>query len=123
MFVSGDISIGTTPHGSTTWLKNLTNEPRNLAIYSTSTSSSRLFNYYNNHDFCGVLYSASTSAPIDFDTATTTTICGAILAHDDVTFASGTSPIFAYDTSLQNLPKGWFTGVSTPFIVVQITET
>jgi hypothetical protein len=123
MFVSGDVNIGTSPHGSTTWLKNLTNEPRNLAIYSTSTSSSRVFNYYNNHDFCGVLYSAAPNASLVFDTGTTTTIAGAVLANYHVTFANGTAPIFAYDTSLQNLPKGWFTGVTTPLIVVQITES
>jgi hypothetical protein len=122
LFVSGDVSFGITPHGSTVWLDNQSNQPRKLAIYSTSLSTSRLFNYYTSHDFCGVIYAAAAS-PVIFDTGASNSISGAILGNDDVVFVSGTSPAFHYDTFLQSLSKGWFKGVTTPFIVVQITET
>jgi hypothetical protein len=122
LFVSSDVSIGITPHGSTTWLDNLTNQPRNFALYSTSVSSFRAFNYYTSRDFCGVIYSAA-PAPITVDTATTNSFCGALLCNDDVVFVSGTAPNFHYDTYLQNLPKGWFKGVTTPFLIVRIDET
>lgn len=122
LFGTGDMSIGITPHGSSVWIDNQSGQPRNLVLYSTSVSTSRVFNYYTTHDFCGLIYSVA-AAPLVFDTGTTNTFSGAVLANDDVAFISGTTPTFHYDTYLQNLTRGWFKGVTTPFLVVQVQET
>lgn len=122
IFVSSDVAIGINPHASTAWLENLSNLPRNLVLYSTSTSSSRQFNYYSTQSFCGILYSAA-PAPIVFDTGTTNSIAGAVLASDSITVVSGSKPQFHYDTYLQSLDKTWFKGISAPFLVVQVSES
>ena len=69
------------------------------------------------------MYSAApASAKIGFQ-ATNPQIYGAILANYNIEFnGSGTAQVH-YDTALQYLPKDWFKGVTTPFIIVQLTES
>ena len=122
IFSSGDVSIGITPHGSSVWLNNLSNQPRNLVIYSTSTNTSRLFNYYTSHNFCGLMYSAA-NAQIVFDTGVTTDFTGAICSNYDVLVSGITTLDLHYDTYLRNIAKGWFKGITTPFMLVQVTES
>lgn len=122
IFVSSDVAIGINPHASTAWLDNLSSLPRNLVIYSTSTASTRQFNYYSTQSFCGVLYSAA-PAPIVFDTGTNNAITGAVFANENITVVSGSRPQFHYDTYLQSLDKTWFKGITTPYLVVQVSES
>ncbi|HEY4302154.1 MAG TPA: hypothetical protein VGM73_14865 [Candidatus Didemnitutus sp.] len=122
IFVSSDISIGINPHSSSAAINNLSNQPRNLALYSTSVSPSRQFNYYSTQAFCGVMYSAA-PASVVFDTGTNNSITGAVLANENITVVSGSRPQFHYDTYLQKLDKSWFKGVTTPLLVVQVSES
>ncbi|HET7535101.1 MAG TPA: hypothetical protein VFJ90_01505 [Candidatus Didemnitutus sp.] len=118
LFVTGDVYIGGI-HGSTAKFQNDTNEAKNLAIYSTSTSSFRKFIYYSTADFCGVMYSAATGAKIEFDSGPN--FYGAIVANYNVEF--DTSVSFHYDTALRTLPANWFKGMTTSYLVQQITES
>jgi hypothetical protein len=68
------------------------------------------------------MYSAAPNAKIEF-LAPNPIIYGAILANDDIVFDPGTNPQIHYDTALQYLPRGWFKGITTPFIIVQVTES
>lgn len=123
IFVTGDIWIGGLVTSSAQFL-NETNEPKNLALYSTNLST-RNFYYYSKEDFCGVMYSASNNSPITFTSTSpypARHIYGAILANYNIEFDSGANSQIHYDTALQYLPKGWFKGVTTPFILNQVTE-
>jgi hypothetical protein len=118
IFVTGDIRVGgiTT---STAGFVNETNDPKRLALFSISTNPSRSFEYYTTLDFRGVLYSSA--AKIEFK-ATAPEIYGAILANNSIVFSGSGMPKIHYDTALQHLPKGWFKGVATPFIITKLTE-
>jgi len=126
IFVGQDINISP---GS--GFQNLTLEPKRLALYSTNPSKTRVFDFNSSMDFCGVIYSAaadtgvfhSTPATIGFNSNPTPVVYGAIFANDDVRFNASASPQLHYDLALQYLPKGWFKGVTTPFMITQVTET
>ncbi len=119
LFVTGDVYVGGAA-GSTARFQNDTNEPKNLALYSTSTGS-RTFVYYSTQDFCGVMYSASTTTKIEIQSSPK--IFGAIVANSNVEFDAGTTPVIHYDSALRTLPRNWFKGVTTSFLVLQITES
>lgn len=120
VYVGGDIKVGGTT-SSTAGFVNDTDQPKRLALFSTSTSSGRTFQYSTTLPFCGVMYSAATAgAKVDFQ-ATNPQIYGAILANYNVEFSG--NPKIHYDLALQYLPKGWFKGVTTPFIVETLTES
>ena len=118
MFVSGNIQIGDAP-GSTAMFLNDTNEPKNLALYSTNTGS-RTFIYNSTQKYCGVIYSASPNSIIEVQSSPV--IEGAIFAKYNIVFANGTNPTIHYDIALQYLPKGWFKGITTPFMLDQVSE-
>ena len=126
IFVGGDVMVDSNPLSG---FQNDKNEPKNLALYSMNTGA-RTFLYGSPRDFCGVIYSASTTSKVEFQSSPN--IYGAILANYNIEFDTGTNPQIHYDTALQYLPKtknaagtftGWFMGVTTPFIIVQVTES
>ena len=100
---------------------NLTNEPKNLALFCTSEYSSNFnFIYYTSASFNGVMYTSDPDQPMGFTTSPV--FYGAILTGFTPNL-SGPSLTIHYDTALQYLPKNWFKGVTTPFIIVQVTES
>ncbi len=109
IFVTGNIAIG-----DTAGFQNDTNDPKNLALYSTYSSStgSRIFLYNSAQDFCGVMYSAAPRFVVEFQT--NSNLYGAVLANFNVVFDTGTTPQIHYDLALRKLPKNWFKGVTTP---------
>jgi hypothetical protein len=120
MVVAGnDIQIGGAA-GSIAQFQNDTNDPKNLALYSTHPGP-RTFVYNSTQDFCGVMYSAAQRYEVRFQTSPN--IYGAILANFNVIFDSGTTPQVHYDLALRKLPKNWFKAVTTPYMLLQITET
>jgi hypothetical protein len=121
IFVGGDVRIGYDTF-STSGLINSTHEPKKLALYSTSLSPSRTFQYITTLRYDGVMYSAAPNAKIDV-AATNPAIYGAILANYNIEFTGSGTPQIHYDTALQYLPKGWFKGITTPFIIDQLAET
>ncbi len=129
IFVSGNVQVGLGVgsiagfiNGSTTGTANAAdNDPKNLALYSTSTNFGRVFTYYSSLDFCGVIYSASRNSRLFFESSPN--IYGAIMANFDIYFDTGTNPQIHYDQALQDLPVNWFKGITTPFVLLQITES
>jgi len=120
IYVGGNIRIGDVTT-SNAGFQNDTEEPKRLSLFSTSTSPSRTFQYYTTLPYCGVMYSAAPDARIEF-LATSPVIYGAIFAKNDIRFNAGTNPTIHYDIALQYLPKGWFKGITTPFMLDQVSE-
>ncbi len=103
--------------------ENLTKEPKNLALFCTSEYSNNFsFTYSTNttDPFYGVLYSADPNQQMYFTVSPN--FYGAIWAAFTPRL-SGPILRIHYDTALQYLPKNWFKGVTTPFIIVQLTES
>lgn len=99
---------------------NNTKEPKNLALFCTKEASSDIgFTFDTPQRFDGVIfYDDRSSTSI---TLNSPTIYGALLAVKNITFSG--VPTIHYDTALQYLPKSWFKGVTTPFMITQVTET
>lgn len=98
-------------------IQNATLKPQNCALFSLGTA--RTFTYSATANFYGVIYSADNDV---LTISSSPTIYGAIMAKYNVDFGTGTTPVIHYDVALRNLPKGWFAGVTTPFIVNNLTE-
>lgn len=110
IFVAGDVSIG--GNG----IQNLTQDPRKLAIFCTSGSTSDSVQYTTSADFCGVIYAEN--KPIDI--RENATFYGALLSGQYVRFSTNaTAPNFHYDSSLRNVR---FSNISTPYLLNQVTE-
>jgi Tfp pilus assembly protein PilX len=110
LFVTGDVKIG--GNG----IDNQTNDPKKLAIFCTSASTSDAVDYTSSADFCGVIFSEH--KPIDIQQ--NGPFYGALLSRQYVRFSgSATSPVFHYDSALRNVA---FSGVTTPYILKQVTE-
>jgi hypothetical protein len=110
LFVTGDVTIG--GNG----ILNQTNDPKKLAIFCTNTSTSDALQYTTSQDFCGVIFCEH--KPIDI--RQNATFSGALLSRQYVRFStSATSPVFHYDTSLR---QAAFSGVTTPYVIKQVTE-
>ncbi|HEY4301010.1 MAG TPA: hypothetical protein VGM73_09065, partial [Candidatus Didemnitutus sp.] len=110
LFVAGDVTIG----GS--GFDNQTNNAQKLALYCTSTSTSNTLTYTTTANFTGVIY--CTNKPIDIQQ--NATFYGALLSDGYVRFSSSaTNPTFHYDSGLRNVR---FSGVSTPYVIQQVTE-
>lgn len=110
IFVTGDVTIG--GNG----IRNLTNDPRKVAIFSTSSSTTDAIQYNTTEAFCGVIYSEN--KPIDI--RQNATFHGALFSRQFVRFStSATAPVFHYDTSLRNVR---FNHVKTPYLIEKVTE-
>lgn len=118
IFVADDVSIT----GTGGIINNSTsNLPKNLALFSTGLTRTFTFRPSGaGATFYGVIYSAETNAATNFST-NNPTVYGAVLAKFDVNFSTP-NPILHYDVALQNLPRDWFTNITTPFIINQQTE-
>lgn len=119
IYVRDDVKIS-----DTAGFQNLTQEPKNLALFCTSELSSNFsfnFNSSASISFNGVMYSADSDQGIVFSVAPE--IFGAIMTGYTPSFDAGGFTKIHYDTALQYLPKGWFKGVTTPFMITQVTET
>jgi hypothetical protein len=111
IFVTGDVTIG---GGG---IVNQTNEPRRVAIYSTSSVTTDSIVYSSSADFCGVIYSEN--KPIDIQA--NATFSGALLSGQYVRFSAGaTNPVFHYDSALRQVR---FSGIATPYIITLLTES
>jgi hypothetical protein len=111
IFVTGDVTIG---GGG---IVNQTNEPRRVAIFSTSSVTTDSIVYSSSADFCGVIYSEN--KPIDIQA--NATFSGALLSGQYVRFSAGaTNPVFHYDSALRQVR---FSGVATPYIITLLTES
>jgi hypothetical protein len=115
LFVRDDVII--TGTGS---IQNDTLDPKKCALYATGTSRTFTYSSTTATPYYGVIYSED-DATMDFTTSPI--IHGAILGRSSIDFGTGTSPVIHYDMALRNLAKGWFKGVSTPFLINQITES
>jgi hypothetical protein len=110
LFVAGDVTIG---GGG---IVNQTNDPRNVALFCTSSSTVNSVQYISPADFYGVIYSEN--KPIDIQQ--NATFYGALLSGQYVRFSAGaTNPQFHYDTALRSVR---FSGVTTPYIITLLTE-
>ncbi len=110
LFVTGDVTIGANG------IDNQTNDPSKVAIFCTDTSTVNSVQYTSSADFCGVIYSEN--KPIDIQQ--NATFCGALLSGQYVRFSgSATNPTFHYDTALRNVR---FSNVTTPYIIIQMSE-
>ncbi|HVU18017.1 MAG TPA: hypothetical protein VHD32_13910 [Candidatus Didemnitutus sp.] len=110
LFVAGDVTIGGTG------FNNQTGDARKLAIYCTNTSTSNTLTYTTSSSFTGVIYCVH--KPIDIQQ--NATFYGALLSDGFVRFSSSaTSPTFHYDSALRNVR---FAGVTTPYVLKQVTE-
>lgn len=110
LFVAGDVSIG----GS--GLLNQTREPRKLALFSYSSSTSDALEYTSASNFCGVIFCAH--KPIDI--RQNATFEGALLSRQFVRFSTNaTSPVFHYDAALRSAR---FSGVPAPYVIKQVTD-
>jgi hypothetical protein len=110
LFVSGDVTIG--GNG----IRNLTKDPKKLAIFCSSSSTTDSLEYTTSENFCGVIFCEN--KPIDI--RQNATFEGALLSRQWVRFSDGaTSPVFHYDTSLRNTR---FDSIKTPYVVKQVTE-
>lgn len=110
LFVTGDVSIG--GFG----INNQTGDPKKLAVFCTSSSTSDALEYTTTQDFRGVI--CSEHKPIDI--RQNATFYGALLSSQYVRFSnSATSPVFHYDTALRNVR---FTAVTTPYVIKRLTE-
>jgi Tfp pilus assembly protein PilV len=110
LFVTGDVTIG--GEG----IDNQTHDPKKLAIFCTSSSTTETLTYTTGNDFYGVIYCEN--KPIDIQQ--NATFYGALLSRQFVKFSgSATNPTFHYDTSLRTTT---FSGISTPYILKQVTE-
>lgn len=115
LFVRDDVLVTNT--GS---IQNDTLDPKKCALYATGTSRTFTWSSTTTTPYYGVIYSEDDAA-MNFNTSVT--IHGAILGRSDINFGTGTSPVIHYDMALRNLAKGWFKGVTTPFLINQITES
>jgi hypothetical protein len=110
IFVAGNVTIG--GNG----IQNLTHDPKKVAIFCTSGSTTSAVQYTSSADFYGVIYSEN--KPIDI--RQNATLYGALLSGQYVRFsASATAPILHYDLSLR---RTRFSNVSTPFLLGEVTE-
>jgi hypothetical protein len=107
LFVTGRVRIG--GNG----INNLTKDPRKMAIFCTDTSGFSM-RYTATTDYYGVIYCPYAPISIQSDAD----LYGALLTMQSINFTTS-SPSFHYDTFLR---KVRFSGVSTPFIVDQLTE-
>jgi hypothetical protein len=111
IFVTGDVTIG---GGG---IVNQTNDPRKVAIFSTSSATADSITYTTATNFCGVIYSEN--KPIDVQA--NATFFGALLSGQYVRFSGGaTNPQFHYDTALRQVR---FSGITTPYIITLLTES
>ncbi len=110
IFVAGDVTIG--GNG----IQNLTHDPRKVAIFCTSGSTTDSVQYTSSADFYGVIYSEN--KPIDI--RQNANFYGALLSGQYVRFSTNAvAPNFHYDTSLR---KVRFSNVTTAYIIDQLTE-
>ncbi len=110
LFVTGDVSIG--GNG----ILNETNDPKKLAIFSTSTATSDSLEYTTSQNFCGVIFCEH--KPIDI--RQNATFYGALLSRQYVRFSTNaTSPVFHYDAALRSTR---FSGVTTPYLIKTVTD-
>jgi hypothetical protein len=110
LYVTGDVSIG--GNG----ILNQTNDPKKLAIYCTSSSTTDAVEYTTANSFCGVIYSEN--KPIDI--RQNATFYGALLSRQYVRFSTNaTAPVFHYDLALRQTR---FSGVATPYLITTLTE-
>lgn len=117
LYVRDDVVIS-----DTAGFQNLTDEPKNLAFFCTNEYSNNFsFIYSSTSIFNGVLYSADTDQGMTFTVSPE--IYGAISTGYTPSFDAGGYTKIHYDLALQYLPKGWFKGVTTPFMITQLTET
>jgi hypothetical protein len=109
VFVAGDVSIGGLG------IDNQTNEPRKLALFCSSGSTSDALEYTTTRNFCGVIYCEN--KPIDI--RQNATFYGALLSRQYVRFsANATAPVFHYDMALRHVR---FSNVTTPYLVTRLT--
>lgn len=110
LFVAGDVSIG---GGG---IQNQTLDPRKMALFCTSSSTSDSLQYTTSSDYCGVIYCEN--KPIDI--RENAVFRGALLSRSYVRFSTNaTAPEFHYDTALRNIR---FNFVTTPYIIHDLTE-
>jgi hypothetical protein len=113
LFVRGTVNIG--GNGIQNNSPNSTNPiPSRMALFCTANGAA--FNFTTNTNYTGTIYHAGPST-LSFDT--NATISGAILGSYRVTFVSGSTPTIHYDYALRTTR---FAGVTTPFMVNQLTE-
>lgn len=101
--------------------QNDSGEPKNLALICTGQFSANFdFTYSSSANFTGVIYTADSNEGMTFTSSPV--IYGALLGKYTPTFSS--LPVtLHYDTALQYLPRRWFLGLATPFLIIQITES
>lgn len=112
LYVKGDVSI------AGNGILNQTNDPKKCAIYclNDSTTDAVVYNANATSEFCGVIYSEHN--PIDIKK--NVNFYGAILGEQSIRFRdAASSPNFHYDTSLRTAT---FSGITTPYILKQVTE-
>jgi hypothetical protein len=112
LFVTGDVTIGADG------FDNKSGNPRKLAIYCTSTSTTDPLTYEttNPSNFHGVIFCEN--KPIEIKQ--NGNFYGALLSGRYVRFTNNaTSPVFHYDSALRNVR---FSGVSTPYVIKTTTE-
>lgn len=110
LFVTGDCTIG--GNG----FVNNTNDPKKLAIYCTSNSTSDSLTYTTAASFCGVIYCEN--KPIDIQR--NGPFYGALMSRQYVKFSgSATAPVFHYDSALRNTR---FSGIKAPYLITSVTE-
>jgi hypothetical protein len=110
LFVTGDVTIG--GNG----IRNLTKDPKKLAIFCSSGSTTDPLKYTTSENFCGVIFCEN--KPIDI--RQNATFEGALLSRQYVRFSeAATSPVFHYDTALRNVR---FDSVKTPYVLKKVTE-
>lgn len=110
LYVTGDVNI------SGNGMRNQTQDPKKLAIFCTSSSTSDALEYNTTADFCGVIYCEN--KPIDI--RQNATFSGALLSRQYVRFSTNaTAPVFHYDTALRQVR---FSQVSTPYLIKRVME-
>jgi hypothetical protein len=109
LFVSGDVTLGANG------IRNQTNDPRKVALFCTSSSTSDSLQYTSSAPFCGVIYSEN--KPIDI--RQNATFSGALLSGGYVRFSSSaTNPVFHYDSALRHVR---FSNVTTPYLITLLS--
>lgn len=110
LFVTGDCTIGGAG------IDNQNTDPRKLAIFCTSPSTTNSLQYTTGSDFNGVIYCEN--KPIDI--RQNATFHGALLSSRQVSFSTGaTNPVFHYDTALRTAR---FDHITTPYVIARLTE-
>jgi hypothetical protein len=110
LFVTGDVTIG--GNG----IRNLTRDPKKLAIFCSGTATVTPLVYNTTESFCGVIFCEN--KPIDI--RQNATFEGALLSRQYIRFSSSaTAPVIHYDTALRTTRFG---GIQTPYLVRQMTE-